>query len=37
VIRLPQDLGDLTHRYTIEPVDRPSGVFRVTGRLEPQP
>ena len=37
VIRLPQDLEDLTHRYTIEPVDRPSGVFRVTGRLEPQP
>ena len=37
VIRLPQDLEDLTKRYTIEPVDRPSGVFRVTGRLEPQP
>ncbi len=37
VIRLPADLEDLTHRYTIEPVDRPSGVFRVTGRLEPQP
>jgi transmembrane protein TMEM260 (protein O-mannosyltransferase) len=37
VIRLPQDLEDLTRRYTIEPVDRPSGVFRVTGRLEPQP
>jgi transmembrane protein TMEM260 (protein O-mannosyltransferase) len=37
VIRLPADLEDLTHRYTIEPVDRPSGVFRVTGRLEPLP
>jgi hypothetical protein len=36
VIRLPQDLEDLAHRYAIEPVDRPSGVFRVTGRLEPQ-
>jgi hypothetical protein len=37
VIRLPADLEDLRHRYTIEPVDRPSGVFRITGRLEPQP
>ena len=37
VIRLPADLEDLTRRYTIEPVDRPSGVYRVTGRLEPKP
>jgi hypothetical protein len=37
VIRLPQDLEDLAHRYAIEPVDRPGGVYRVTGRLEPQP
>jgi hypothetical protein len=37
VIRLPKDLEDLGHRYAIEPVDRPSGVFRVTGRLELQP
>jgi hypothetical protein len=37
VIRLPKDLEDLAHRYVIEPVDRASGVFRVTGHVEPQP
>jgi hypothetical protein len=37
VIRLPEDLAELGHRYAIEPVDRPGGVYRVTGRLEPQP
>ena len=37
VIRLPQDLADLGHRYAIEPVGRPGGVYRVTGRLVPQP
>ncbi len=37
VIRLPQDLDDLAHRYAIEPVGRPGGVYRVTGHLEPQP
>jgi hypothetical protein len=37
VIRLPQDLVVLEQRYAIEPVGRPGGVYRVTGRLEPQP
>jgi hypothetical protein len=37
VIRLPADLGALATRYVIEPVDRPSGVYRVTGLREPTP
>jgi hypothetical protein len=34
---LPGDVGDLATRVAIEPVDRPGGVSRVTGLLEPAP
>jgi len=37
LIRLPGDIADLERRYAIEPVDRPGGVYRVTGRLEAAP
>lgn len=37
LIRLPGDIHDLESRYAIEPVARPGGVYRVTGRLEPAP
>ncbi len=37
LIRLPGDIADLEHRYAIEPVARPGGVYRVTGRLEAAP
>jgi hypothetical protein len=37
LIRLPGEIGALEHRYAIEPVARPGGVYRVTRRLEPTP